>query len=204
MLRRALWGILVAVLLAVAVLALMGPRWMASASNKGKELPSYSMVPDFELQNRDGSTVRREDLDGSPWVADFVFTHCQVSCPVMTSRMAELRKSAPAGVRFVSVTVDPDRDTPEVLQTYAENFDAGQDWYFLTGSKPAIYTLVRSGFSLGLQEAEPGEEGSLMEPITHSSRFVLVDGAGVIRGYYDAFDAGALSRLQRDLRTLAP
>lgn len=201
--RQVLWGCLVALILAVAVAALMAPRWLRSSLERTQsELPVIAQVPEFSLTDRDGEIFSSQALLGRPWVADFVFTRCQVSCPVMTVRMAELKPQLPPGVQLVSVSVDPEHDTPEVLAAYAEKYEAGDDWHFLTGSREVIYPLIRGGFKLGVQPADPEEEGSSAEPITHSTRFVLVDAQGGIRGYYDAFDKAALGRLLRDVRRL--
>lgn len=201
--RRVLWGLLLAVLLAVGFMALMGPRWMREGSPSAEELPVFGQIPPFELVNRDGREVSREDLLGRPWIADFIFTSCRVSCPAMTQRMASLRTRFPsAQLHLVSVSVDPENDRPEVLEEYAKTYEAQDRWLFLTGEKEEIYGLIRDGFKLGVQPAPPEEAASSLEPITHSTRFVLVDAAGRIRGYYDAFDTAALSRLLQDLRKL--
>ena len=199
-----LWGLLLAVLLAVAVAALMAPRWLRqSVPSAAAELPVLGEVPDFDLINRDGRRITRGDLLGSPWIADFIFTRCQVSCPAMSQRMASLRPGLPAsGLQLVSISVDPEFDRPEVLEEYARRYQAEDRWLFLTGATDEVYALIQGGFKLGVQPAPPGEEGRTLEPITHSTRFVLVDGVGQIRGYYDAFDAGALTRLLTDLQRI--
>ena len=93
-------------------------------------------APEFSMVNRDGETLTRSDLLGSPWVADFVFTRCAISCPRMTSRMVQLEKLWPAGSNTarVSFSVDPEYDTQEILQAYAESWDIEDPrWFFLTG-----------------------------------------------------------------------
>lgn len=102
-------------------------------------------------------------------------------------------------VRLVSFTVDPERDTPEVLARYARMAGAQADrWLFLTGAKEALHGLARSGFHLGVED----QAGNEAEPILHSTRLILIDRAGTIRGYYDAADRGSLDRLASDLRRL--
>lgn len=153
-------------------------------------------VPAFRLTGRDGRAVTLGDLAGSPWVADFIFTRCAGTCPRMTAEMRRLGERLPAGVRRVSFTVDPAYDTPEVLSRYAEAFGADVDgWWSLTGDESTLHSLAREGFLLGV---EPGA-GSDQEPIVHSTRFVLVDGRGRIRGYYDAFEEEGRARLLADL-----
>jgi protein SCO1/2 len=211
-LRRALlWGLLVAALLAVGVAAAWS-RWGV----RREPPPILSQVPPFALVNRDGRTVTAADLAGAPWIADFVFTRCAASCPLMTERMAKLakeldlgasgdrgdRQAGPIGgprLRFVSFTVDPDHDTPAVLTAYAARYRAPPAWLFLTGPQSTLHKLSREGFKLAVEPAGGPEK----EPILHSTRFVLVDARGRIRGYYDGFDAEAMAKLERDLAALA-
>lgn len=195
--RRALsWGLLVAVLLAILLAALV-QKW-----RRPEPLPILGRVPTFSLVNRDGRKVSLADLAGSPWVADFVFTRCPASCPMMSSRLARLNRDLPSGldVRLVSFSVDPEYDTPEVLQRYAESFQAPDRWLFLTGTREDVRRLCVEGFKLGLDMAPTGMGP---EPILHSTRFVLVDGEGRIRGYYEAFDEESTAKLRRDLLALA-
>lgn len=203
--RALLWGILLLSILAVSVTALMSRSWWLQSLQGSEPLPVLGVVPPFELVNRDGRTVTREDLRGAPWVADFIFTGCKVSCPVMTTRMGDLSRRIPGNrLRWVSISVDPDNDTPEVLEEFAQSFNAGESWLFLTGEKEALYDLVREGFHLGVAVADPSQPGSELEPISHSTRFVLVDSGSQIRGYYDAFDTASLNKLANDLSRLTP
>jgi protein SCO1/2 len=195
--RGLLWGFLVAVLVAVAVATAI--QWM----KKPEPLPVLGQLPAFSLVNRDGRRVGLEDLAGRPWVADFVFTRCPASCPMMSARMARLDRSLPADLdfRLVSISVDPVHDTPEVLNRYADSFKAPGRWLFLTGGREEVRRLCVEGFKLGL-DMEPGP-GIGPEPILHSTRFVLVDGEGRIRGYYEAFDEASTEKLRGDLLRLA-
>src|SRR5262249_20240895 len=122
---------------------------------------------------------------------------------MMTVRMARLGRELPEGgnVRRVSFTVDPGYDTPQVLARYAETFHAPPDWLFLTGPEPHLHRLSRDGFKLAV-DIHKGDPGSTQEPILHSTRFVLVDGEGRIRGYYDGEDEEAMAKLRQDLRSL--
>jgi cytochrome oxidase Cu insertion factor (SCO1/SenC/PrrC family) len=163
------------------------------------EIPVFYPAPDFSLTERSNRTVTLENLRGKVWVADFIFTSCAGMCPVMSGKMQRLQATLPAGVGFVSFTVDPERDTPEVLTAYAKRYGADPErWLFLTGPKDALHRLSRDGFKLALEEAT----GTVIEPITHSSRFVLVDKAGQIRGYYSAEEDEAMSRLAEDAKAL--
>ena len=104
-------------------------------------------------------------------------------------------------VKIASFSVDPEHDTPEVLDRYAAEHGAGDGWYFLTGKPQAIYTLCREGFLLAL-DPPPSPEAAGSDPIIHSNRFVLVDGESRIRAYYDPFDEAELKRLLDDARAL--
>lgn len=199
--KAVLWGFLVAVILAVLVTALMAPSWRVVEPRESP--PKLNRVPEFELLNRDGKQIDSAELSGSAWVADFIFTRCALSCPRMTERMLALEKMAPGGVRRVSFTVDPAYDSVQVLQLYAESWGiTDPTWLFLTGEKETIRRLVTVGFKLGLDDAPPPGAASPDEPILHSTRFVLVDGEGFIRGYYDAFRPDELNRLARDHRAV--
>lgn len=163
-------------------------------------LSDYGALPDFLLTDHRRQPISRSQLAGSVWVADFIFTRCAGQCPMMSTQLAALQKAfaGAAGIQFISFTVDPEHDTPEALAEYAAHYAAeANQWRLVTGSKQALHTLAQAGFHLGV-----GEEGSRVEPITHSVRFVLVDQAGHLRGYYDATDAGAMRQLAQDARRL--
>ena len=200
--RIALWGLLGAALLAVAVAALLQGAWRESG---GEPPPVLGVAPSFLLTERSGDVFTTAELAGSPWVADFIFTRCGGVCPRMTSVMRGLRaevreRFGAAAARFVSVSVDPEHDTPAVLADYAAAYGIeGDDWLFLTGGPAEIQRLVQQGFKLGHDpDAAPGSA----EPILHATRFVLVDGEGRIRGYYDPFESRDVGRLLEDLGTL--
>ena len=105
---------------------------------------------------RMGSTVSTADFKGKIWVANFIFTRCAGPCPMMTSRMAELNQALgnkATDVELVSITVDPEYDTPEVLKQYGEQAGASPDrWKFLTGPKDQIETVVMKGFLQALAQ----------------------------------------------------
>ncbi len=193
------WSLLGLGALAVAALALL--RILAPPP---EPLPVYAELPEFSLTNRDGGTVTLADLSGAPWIADFIFTRCAGICPFMTRQMGRIAGELPAGegLHLVSITADPEHDTPDVLAAYAERHGAPDFWYFLTGPGDAIRTLSRDGFLLGLEPASEDAPGAQAEPIVHSNRFVLGDAAGRSRGYYDGFDEIGVQRLLADLETL--
>lgn len=168
------------------------PPGPAPAASEG--LPEYGPVPAFELTDQNGQPFTLDFLKGRPWIADFIFTSCAGTCPQMTERMAALQRRLPGELHFVSISVDPQRDTPPVLAEYASRYGADPvRWHFLTGSAEEIPRLVSQGFRLSYAEGtDPAE------PIVHSVRFVLVDPAGSIRGYYDSTDPAQLDRLAAD------
>ena len=121
----------------------------------------------------------------------------------MTARMAALRtRLAGTPVSFVSFTVDPGTDTPEVLARYATAAGAGENWWFVTGPVKDLHALSVDGFKLAAME-NPAGAPTADGPFLHSSKFVLVDAEGAIRGYYDSEDEGALRTLEADARRLA-
>jgi protein SCO1/2 len=185
---------------AAVLLALALP--VAACRPREEPLPVLFELPQFTLVERSGRPFTLEDLRGHVSVADFIFTTCGSLCPRMTARMSRLRDELPAEVRFVSFTVDPAHDTPEVLRRYAGGLDAGDRWLFVTGGQAELLRLATDGFKLAALELPPGaapDEG----PFLHSSRFALVDPRGRVRGYYDSEDGKELEGLRRDARRLS-
>jgi protein SCO1/2 len=184
--------ILIPLLTAAMLLAV---RQMEVSKLRSRPLLSYGPVPNFQLVNQNGQPFGSAQLAGKIWIVDFIFTNCPGPCPMISSRMSELQKPLEkTDVHLVSVSVDPEKDTPEVLRGYAERLRAQPGrWDFLTGSKPAIYNLSRNGFKLAVDDGS-AEEGV---PV-HSTRFVLVDRRGTIRGYYDALAPDAVTKLLAD------
>jgi len=212
---RWLWGLLVLVLVGLAAATVLFGRQVrlvgAGRSGAGRQVGSssqladYGTVPDFALVSQTGDTVRLADLRGQPWIADFIFTHCASSCPMMSARMKALAAALdPAWqVRLVSISVDPDRDTPARLVEYARAYAADPArWLFLTGDKQQIRRLVQESFHLAVEDAAPEDAARGAEAVLHSTRFVLVDGRGVIRGYYSGLEAETLQAIGRDLDKL--
>jgi protein SCO1/2 len=153
-------------------------------------------VPDFSLTNQQGEPLGLSDMAGKIWVADFIFTSCPTICPAMTQEMARLQSEFVADpIYFVSFSVDPERDTTEVLTRYAKAYGADdRRWHFLTGDKAQIYQLAEQGFFL-----DAGPKGGA---ILHSPRFVLVKADGNIYDYYNSQSKSAMLRLRRDVKAL--
>jgi protein SCO1/2 len=166
-------------------------------------LQRYGSVPQFSLVERSGKATSLADLRGSIWIADFIYTTCKDTCPMQTAEMAQLQEhwKDRAGLKLVSFSVDPEKDTTAVLSRYADRYKAdAQRWLFLTGAKEEIGRLVQEGFRLSAV-ALPGD-GNVGSVIMHSPRFVLIDKQAQIRGYYDSRDPQALQRLKADVATL--
>ncbi|MCS6851111.1 MAG: SCO family protein [Gemmataceae bacterium] len=167
-------------------------------------LDEYGAVADFALTERSGRIVRRDDLLGRVWVASFIFTCCTQSCPQISGSMARLQHELvdQPDVRLVSFSVYPESDTPEVLRSYAEAYRADPErWWFLTGPKESLYDLIRGSFHLGVEPTtgaarRPGNE------VLHSSKLVVVDRRGVIRGYFDGTNPDEVPRIGVCVRRL--
>ncbi len=161
-------------------------------------------LPAFSLTDQRGQPFGTRELAGHVWVADFIFTSCQGVCPMLSERMAEIgRRARKLGPDFhlVSISVDPARDTPERLRTYAERYGASPlAWSFLTGPAGAIEAAVVGGFKVGMG-AEPAPTaaatgsptaagGEAFLDIFHGENLVLVDRQLRIRGYFSPTEEG--------------
>ncbi|MEK7083802.1 MAG: SCO family protein [Patescibacteria group bacterium] len=158
-------------------------------------LPVYAGIAPFELTDSLDRKVSLRDLHGKVWVANFMFTTCSGICPMMTRNMGMIYRNFQNddALRFVSVSVNPENDSPDVLKKYAEKNGADpQKWIFLTGSRDDIQKLVAGSFKLG----------DIKEPVFHSSYFALVDRQGRIRGYYDGTEDIAVQKLLKDIMRL--
>lgn len=153
-------------------------------------------IADFELQECRGRKVTKADLLGQPWLAAFIFTKCAGPCPLVSSEMKKLQDATrDIPLRLVSFTVDPDRDTPEVLQFYADKLGADPDrWWFLTGDKPTIFGLVRNSFKMIVDEAENPQPGF---EVIHSIEIMHVNADGVVVGRYNARNELHMARLKK-------
>ncbi|HEX8372656.1 MAG TPA: SCO family protein [Chthoniobacterales bacterium] len=143
-------------------------------------------LPAFSFTDHTGGAVSKTSLLGKVWVADFIFTTCPGPCQKMSSQMREIQKRLAKNndVRFVSFTVNPETDTPKVLAKYAEKFEAGPHWSFLTGGKEELYTLAEKGFLLSAVDTGDGS-GKIEDKFIHDTKFAIVDRTGTIRSYID-------------------
>jgi protein SCO1/2 len=179
----------------------LDPRFAGWQQKPLEGLNRYGAVPDFILLERSGKSARLGNLRGAIWIADFIYTTCTDTCPLQSAEMAKLQEQlAGSAIKLVSISVDPEKDTPQVLSLYADRYKADSDrWLFLTGGKDQIRQLVQEGFRLSAASAGGSAETGV---ILHSPRFVLVDKESQIRGYYDSRDLEALQRLKKDVATL--
>ena len=193
---KPVWFVLAALIAMATGLALI----TGMSTGRGEaQLPVLGQVPEFELTSQHDRLVHSDELSGKIWVADLIFTACSGPCLRMTSQMTRVQESMKEwdDFRMVSISVDPERDTPERLTWYAEQTLADPDiWIFLTGEMDVIRSLAVEGLKL-VVEKEEGSAG-----ILHSDRFVLVDDTGRIRGYYDGTDPDAVDEMIRAARGL--
>ena len=187
-----------ATLIAVPILTLALLLWLRQlevTALRQRTVSSYGTVPEFILVNQDGKNFGSAQLRGKIWIADFIYTTCPGPCPMISSRMSELQTPLEkTDVHLVSFSVDPAKDTPQVLRGYAEKLQAEPGrWDFLTGPQSTIYNLSRNGFKLAVSDGS--EDNGI--PV-HSTRMILVDRHGVIRGYYDAAEVDAVTKLVAD------
>jgi protein SCO1/2 len=173
---------------------LLGAAGMAGCARKSA-LPELGSVPPFEFTNEAGLPFQSSLLEGKVWVADFFFTNCPGPCPRMAGQLKRVQQETMdlPKLQLVSITVDPERDTAEVLAAYGKRMQARSDrWTFLTGRKDLIRNLMSESFYLGFAD-------SMQE---HSTRFVLVDQKMKIRGFYDSFAKDSIDKLIEDIREL--
>ena len=162
---------------------------------------TWGIVEDFELTERSGRKITNKDLLGRPWAVCFIFIQCAGPCQRITGQMRLLQdRLADEKVRLVTITVDPQRDTPQQLAAYADAFGAdGERWWFLTGDQRKIYHLIQASFQMPVQEmvgadSKPGFE------ILHSTNVLHVDATGRVRGKYDASQDAEMVALGRVLQ----
>ncbi|HEX9982795.1 MAG TPA: SCO family protein [Thermoanaerobaculia bacterium] len=169
------------------------------ACRKPLDLPKLFPLPPANLVNEQGRAVNLDAMKGSVTVYNFIFTSCTGTCPIMTNNMRALTQKVAKGapVHFVSISVDPTRDTPQVLAGYAKRVRNDDRWTFLTGDRNTIVRLSVDGFKLAAGDPMPGGE-----PLLHSSKFAIADKQGTIRAYYDGSDAVAVDQAAKAVEQL--
>lgn len=165
----------------------------------------WHKIPDVPLVNQLGDTVTISDLPNKVVVADFFFTRCPTICPRLTASMkllqdalktkSETRRIDTTFVHFLSYSIDPERDSVNVLKRYADRYKVNHDvWWMLTGPKKTIYDLVLNEYKLPLVDGENVDSNFI-----HTEKFVLMDKDRVIRGYYNGLDSADMSKLAEDI-----
>ena len=160
-----------------------------------KPLDVLGQVQDFELIDQNNNNFGYQNLKDKIWAVNFIFTSCQGVCPVMTKNMSEVEKnfSDNPNVNFVSISVDPETDTPEILKNYREKHNVDIDhWHFLTGEREKIKKIMFDDMKLGYAD----------DTIFHSDRMVLIDGQMRIRGYYTGTEKKEYTKLANDISKL--
>ena len=154
-------------------------------------LHDYGVAPAFTLTDQHNQAFSSTKLLGKVWIADFIFTRCATMCPIMTEKMKNLKTKLEA-VSFISFSVDPPYDKPEVLRRYTGRMSAERPgWRFLTGTRESLQQAA-NGFKVT----------GANEPLFHSLSFILVDPRGHIRGYYHSDQPEDLQKLETDARSL--
>lgn len=179
----------------IAIAALLIATYLLKNSEPENSLPVIGNIPDFEFVNSEGETINLTSLKGKVWVADFIFTTCNMACPIMTGNMNIIHKKYKQNddVRLVSISVYPEYDTPEVLTKYAAQYNADTNrWYFLTGEESTVQEVIKDGFKIGDYE----------DIIFHSEKFALVDRSGMIRAYYNGMKTEDMKKLKKDINSL--
>jgi protein SCO1 len=167
----------VVALVAVTLMLRDGPR----STSHGSPLPKIALAPEFKLTSQDGAPVRLADFRGKVVAVTFILTLCSSTCPVLTPMMTavqdRLGQDFGRKVAFVSITVDPERDTPEVLKLYAQAFGANlAGWSFLTG-KPDDIRKVTQRYGVYAAKTETGD-------LDHTFLTSIVDPNGILRVQY--------------------
>ena len=197
--KYVVWTLLVGVIVYISVVFV---REQARKS----PLAVIGQVSPFALTNQLGGQAGLDDLKGKVWVADIIFTRCMGPCPKMTEKMAELQKRFADNSEFhtVTLTTDPEYDSPAVLKTYAEKFGADPGrWFFLTGSKPEIRQLAQGSLKLGAEEKSKAEQENPNDLFIHNTVFILVDKHGRMRGQaYESLEPDFHEKIDKDIRSL--
>jgi protein SCO1/2 len=177
----------------VAATVLFVSFGLKPATHPKRPLPVYGPIAEFTLTNQEGSAVSLADLRGHIWIADIIFTRCAGPCLKMTRQMKELQRALAPNpqTRLVTLTTDPDYDSPSILRTYAGRFGAELPrWMFLTGTKRQIASLAIDSLKLTAIEKKPEERDSPADLFVHSTIFVLVDKQAHLRGVFETTGEG--------------
>jgi protein SCO1/2 len=183
---RTLW---IGFTLLFGFMALAFVLWLVDFSRSlHPQLPVIGPVADFTLTNQDGKLSTLADFTNHVWVADIIFTRCAGPCPRMTGQMRWLQNQLPpaSAARLVTLTTDPENDSPAVLKKYADRFsaEAGR-WTFLTGSKREIAALASGSLKLSAVPVKIEEQKDAADLFIHTTIFVVVDKHAQLRGSFE-------------------
>jgi len=166
-------------MVAIVMIAGASKLFRSSERRDYEVTPAIGTVPEFHFTTQEGKTLTKSDLLGKVWVIDFFFTRCPGPCPMMSSRLAEISKELKKAkdVRLVSLSIDPEHDTPKALKEYASRFEANPErWLFLTGPKAEVETFTTKGMLQALSSDTANPVNTV-----HSTRFLVIDRQGQIR-----------------------
>lgn len=183
---------------------------VSNSSKEYSKLEKIGPAPKFELVNQDNIKITNETYKGKVYVLEFFFTTCPTICPKMNLSMLELEKTFFGNPNFgiVSISIDPEHDTPAVLKAHRELLGVkSSNWNFLTGDKTYIFDLANKGFNL-----YAGENKNVKGGFEHSGLFAMIDKNGNIRCrkdnygnpilYYDGLDKKGVRDIQQDIAIL--
>jgi cytochrome oxidase Cu insertion factor (SCO1/SenC/PrrC family) len=185
LLPRSIWIGLILLLGLLSIACLLS---LAELKSQQKPLPIYGQVTDFTLTNQDGQATSLAALTNHVWVADIIFTRCAGPCPRMTGQMKSVQDKLPedSPVRLVTLTTDPDYDSPKILKRYGQHYDADFNrWMFLTGTKNEVADLAAGSLKLGSTPIAPKDQLNAADLFIHTTIFVLVDKHARLRGIYE-------------------
>jgi protein SCO1/2 len=191
-------NILIIILIAMLILATLALVVVNRAAKSRSEIPVLDYLPEFEFTESNGRPFGLTQMKGKINIVDFIFTSCRTACPIMATNMSELYRFYEGSdlVQFISISVDPERDTFETLRAYAEQLGVTDDrWVFLRAPIDDVVVLSEEGFMLA------ADRQSL--PMGHTTRFILVDRDGRIRSYHEGLDRASVNILKHNIRVLA-
>ena len=193
------WGALI-----LTVLGVVGAFVYKRFQSPSLTLPVIAPVGNFSLTNQNSKAVSAADFHGRVWIANIIFTRCAGPCPLMTKAMKELQDATDPRVQLVTLTTDPDYDSPEVLRRYGEEYGADfTRWSFLTGSKDQIARLAIDGLKLVAKEKADTERENPADLFIHSTAFVLVDNSGNLRAAFELDDPDLKLKVRQASRFLS-
>jgi len=219
--KRALYAVMVALLLPLVFFFVFQamtkkatrmpghylPDSLVTVTKKGKRVidTAWHQVKDFSLTNQEGKTITWDSLRGKIVIMDFFFTHCPTICPGLTRNMKRMAESINNGervgdrtnkqVQFISMSIDPERDSVPRLKYWADRFQINpEQWWLLTGTKKEIYDIILHEIKIPVEDGEGVDSN-----FAHTDHFVLIDSNRYVRGYYHGLDSVSLAQLSNDL-----